>query len=80
MVTAEQIDAFAQFARARIEEGTAETSLVELVDEWLLNNPLSEDWLAIQASLQDLEAGETGAPFEQFAAEFRDRNGLSHRR
>lgn len=80
MVTTQQIDAFAQFARARIEKDAAEISLVELLDEWLLQNPSPEDWLAIQASLRDMEAGETGQPFEQFAAEFRDRNGLSPQR
>lgn len=80
MVTAQQIDAFAQFARARIEKGTAESSLFELVDEWVLNNPSSEDSLAIQASLRDMEAGETGQSFEQFAADFRDRNRLPSQR
>ena len=80
MVTSQQIDAFAQFARARIENEAAETTLVELLDEWLLAHPPSEDRLAIQASLRDLEAGETGQTFAEFAAEFRDRNGLSRQR
>ena len=77
MVTAQQIDAFTRFARARIEQDATATSLVELLDQWLLENPSGDDWLAIQASLRDMEAGETGQPFEQFAAEFRDHNGLS---
>ena len=36
----------------------------------------TDDWLAIRASLRDIEQGETGRPFDEFAAEFRQRNNI----
>jgi hypothetical protein len=76
MVTEQQIDDFTMFAKARIVSGVSANSLTELLDEWLMNNPPDDDRLAIQASLRDMEAGETGKAFDEFAAEFRARNGL----
>lgn len=76
MVTEQQIDAFSQFAKSRIGSGASAESLIELVDQWLIENPPQDDLLAIQASLRDMEAGETGKAFDEFAAEFQARNGL----
>jgi hypothetical protein len=78
MVTEQQINAFSLFAKSRIEGGATTQSLVELLDEWMVENPSSDDRLAIQASLHDMEAGETGKEFGEFAAEFRAKNGLSN--
>ena len=78
MITEQQLDAFSDFAKSRIEKGAAATSLVELLDEWLMITPPAEDLLAIQASLRDMEAGETGQEFAAFVTEFRTRNGLPH--
>ena len=36
----------------------------------------TDDWLAIRASLRDIEQGETGRPFDEVAAEFRQRNNI----
>ena len=36
----------------------------------------ADDWLAIRASLRATEQGETGRPFDEFAAEFRQRNDV----
>jgi hypothetical protein len=80
MVTEQQIDAFSQFAKSQIESGASADSLVELLDQWLLENPPPGDLLAIEASMRDMEAGETGKPFDKFAAEFRARNGLPNSR
>jgi hypothetical protein len=80
MVTEQQIDAFSQFAKSQIGSGASADSLVELLDQWLLENPPQSDLLAIEASLRDMEAGETGKPFAEFAAEFRARNGLPNSR
>lgn len=76
MVTEQQIDDFSKYARACVSSGVEATSLAELLDQWLVENPPMDDLLAIQASLRDMEAGEIGQPFDAFAADFRARNGL----
>lgn len=76
MVTEQQINDFSEYARACVSSGVSATSLAELLDQWLVENPPSGDLLAIQASLRDMEAGEVGQPFDAFAADFRVRNGL----
>ena len=68
------IENFTQFARAQVKERGDGIPIDELFDEWRILNPPSDDWQAIHASLRDLEHGETGRPFEDFAAEFRQRN------
>lgn len=78
MLTVEQeIDSFVQFAKSQIEQSDQGLSIEELFDHWRLSHPPSEDALAIKASIRDMERGETGRPFGQFADEFRSRNGLS---
>ncbi len=76
MVTEQQINDFYLFAKARIERGAVAQSLAELLDDWMIDNPSNDDQLAIQASLRDMETGETGREFGEFAEEFRARNGL----
>ncbi|MEM7560025.1 MAG: hypothetical protein AAF394_12975, partial [Planctomycetota bacterium] len=55
------------------------TSLSELLDEWTMLNPPTDDALAIQASIRDMENGDTGQPFDEFAKEFQKRNPHIHR-
>lgn len=76
MRTSELIENFAQFAREQVNLRGEGLPLDDLFDEWRILFPPSEDWLAIQASLRDMENGETGRPFEDFAAEFRQQNNL----
>ena len=76
MPTTELIDSFAEFAKAKVEQAGNELSIDDLFDDWRLQHPPSGDWLAIKASLQDLASGEVGRPFDEFAAEFRQRNGI----
>jgi hypothetical protein len=59
------------------ENGGVELSLEELLDEWIINNPPCEDTLALQASIRDMANGKTGRGFDDFARDFRERNGLS---
>ena len=79
-VTPEQIDEFRQFALEKINNGDADLSLEELVDMWRILHPtpqeLDENVLAVKAAIRDMEAGETGRPFEEFAREFRQRNNV----
>ena len=78
MATSEQdIDNFYQFAKSRLSNGGSELSLEELFDEWMIRNPPDEDALAVQASIRDMENGETGRNFDEFAQDFRERNELS---
>ena len=78
MATSEhEIDSFSEFAKSQLNDRGSGVSLDELFDEWRIVNPPSEDALAIQASIRDMEKGKTGRPFEEFAAEFRGRNNLS---
>ena len=76
MPTTELIDSFSQFARARVDQAGNDLSIDDLFDEWRMQHPSAEDWLAIKASLRDLEHGETGRPFDEFAEEFLRRNGI----
>ena len=76
MPTSELIESFAQFAREQVNQRGEGLPIEELFDEWQILNPPPDDWLAIQASLRDMEHGETGRPFEDFAAGFRQRNHI----
>ena len=71
-----EIDSFAQFAKGQLARGGEGLSLDELFDQWRIRHPPSEDAPAIRASVRDMEGGETGRPFDQFADEFRRRNDL----
>jgi hypothetical protein len=62
---------FTSFVNAHSGEST---SLDELYDRWREVYPAAEDGLAVQASLRDMERGETGRSFEEFAADFHKRN------
>ena len=76
MRTSELIENFARFAREQVNRRGEGLPIDELFDEWRVLHPPAEDLLAIQASLRDMESGETGRPFEEFAAEFTRRNDL----
>lgn len=76
MLTSVLIEDFAQFARERVNQRGEDFPIDDLFDEWRTQQPPAEDWLAIKASLRDMENGDTGRPFEEFAAEFRQRNSI----
>jgi hypothetical protein len=76
MPISDMIESFAQFARAQVMHRGDSLTIDALFDEWRILNPPSEDWPAIRASLRDMGAGETGRPFNDFAADFRQKNDL----
>lgn len=76
MPTIELIESFSQFARARVDQAGSDLAIDDLYDEWRAQHPPEDDLLAIKASLRDMEQGETGRPFDDFAAAFRSRNGI----
>jgi hypothetical protein len=57
--------------------------LEELIDLWQVENPSPEqtrdDILAVKASLRDMESGERGRPWDEFAREFRAHHGPAER-
>lgn len=82
-VTAHQIESFHSFALEQFEKGGSEWTIDELYDRWRLECPsgeeMQEDVLALKASLRDLEHGETGRPFDEFASDFRARHTIAGR-
>ena len=71
-----EIDEFTSFAKKQILEGTT-FSIDELYDRWREGHPAAEDALAVQASLRDMENGETGRVFDEFASGFVRRNNIT---
>ena len=53
------IDNFAHFASEQVNRRGEGCPIDDLFDEWRVLNPPAEDWLAIRASLRDMESGET---------------------
>lgn len=72
----QELDDFNRFARERLQAGEPKPTIDELFDEWRFGNPASEDLLAIRASIRDMEQGVRGQDYQEFAAEFRRRNGI----
>jgi hypothetical protein len=72
----EEIEDFHSFAKERLSEG-AIVSLDELYERWRECNPVAQDAIAIQASLRDMENGETGRTFKEFAADFANHNRIA---
>ena len=71
----EQLSDFNLFAKRKLAENPA-ASLDSLFDAWWEQQHHDEDRAAVAASLADMEAGETGRTFTEFATEFRRLNGL----
>jgi len=76
----EQLQAFTEYARARIDAGANPESIDELYDEWRTSELASVDARAVAASLRDMEQGETGRSLEEFKADFCREKGLSQNR
>ncbi len=78
--TTQELQSFYHFAEARLRRGGCEQTLDDLYAEWRACNPTTEELeanvLAVRAALRDMDEGETGRPIEEFADEFRQRNGI----
>lgn len=76
----EELQSFYQFVELRLHSAHCNDSLDELYAEWRASNRSAaehdRDVRAIRASLRDMDEGNTGRPIQEFAAEFRQRNGL----
>lgn len=75
MTTSQQLKSFHEFASAQIERGSESLSLGELFELWeiasLTQNQMDANVAAIQASLDDLNAGELGTDANFVLAELR---------
>jgi hypothetical protein len=73
-ITKDDLNAFHQFAEARLASGDAE-SLQELVAVWEIEHPTPElhaqNVAAVQAAIRDMENGDTGRPAESVIEELR---------
>ena len=76
MATTELIESFTRFAKEKVDREGNDLSIDDLFDEWRNQHPPADNLLAIKASLRDMENGEAGRPFDDFAKEFRQRNRI----
>ena len=72
----QELESFTGFVQQWIRVGQTGLSIDELYDQWRAESLSAEDALAVSASLQDIENGETGRDFSDFAQEFTDQKGL----
>ena len=79
--SSQELQSFQQYATARLRNGGASLELDHLFDEWRNLNPdptqLSEDAIAVRASLRDIERGETGQPVEDAIREIKAKYNLA---
>jgi len=76
----EDLQSFSHFVELHLRNSSGSETLDDLYAEWRVRNPapqdLENDILAVRASLRDLESGENGRLFDEFAEDFRKRKGL----
>jgi hypothetical protein len=75
-----ELHSFHQFVTEQLATGQPPMSPEEALDIWRTQHPspeqYAEDVQAIREALADMEAGDTGIPWEEFDAEFRKRYNL----
>ncbi len=75
--TAEELESFVEFARARLDTGERESSLEELFELWMhehLSDPdYAENLAAIRGAIQDYQAGDRGRPAGELSRELWER-------
>ena len=73
----QELESFTRFAEQKIRSVGADVSIDELYDQWREGHSTPDDAAAITASLRDMENGERGREFADFADDFSKRNGIS---
>ena len=80
MTTQEQVESFYRFATEQLENGGSEKSVDELYDQWRYENRSPEDMAenvaAVQASIDDMNNGETGRDAGEVIREMREKFNL----
>lgn len=76
----QELEAFRRFLGEQLSSGQTSLTPEGCLALWRVHHPTSRalraDVQAVQEALDDMDAGETGQPFDQFLAEFRARSGL----
>jgi hypothetical protein len=76
----QELLSFHQFVAEQLRLRIPYSSPEEVVEAWRLRNrtpeEMAEDVQAVREALADMEAGDTGRPFEEFDREFRQRHNL----
>jgi hypothetical protein len=76
----QELLSFHRFVGEQLNTGRPCLSPEEALEVWRLQNrspeEFEEDVQAIREALADMEAGDTGRPFEEFDREFRKRHNL----
>jgi len=80
MAIQEQIDSFYRFVTEQLASGGSEKSIDELYDQWRHENltpeELEENVAAVQAAIDDMNAGDTGRDASRVEQELRDELNL----
>jgi hypothetical protein len=78
-----ELQSFHQFIGEQLNTGEVPLSPEEALDAWRMQHPspeqYEEDVEALREALADMEAGDTGRPWEEFDREFRKRHNLDKR-
>jgi hypothetical protein len=74
---------FHDFLGEKLAHGDTHLSPEEALDEWRAVHPAGEasadDYEAVRQALAEMEAGDTGVPFEEFDRRIRAKHGLPPR-
>ncbi len=75
-----ELEAFHRFLEDQLANGGCYLSPEECLDLWRAQHPLDarldEDISAVRDALADMDAGDSGEPFDQFRDQFRQNNRL----
>ena len=81
MATQEQIDNFHSFASRHVSGDESSLTVAELFDLWQIQNidadELVQSVQSVKSAIADMEAGDSGKPFNQFTAEMRNEFGIA---
>lgn len=76
MTTREQVDSFHRFATEQLASGSTDKSIDELYDQWRYENMSAEEMrenvAAVQAAIDDMNAGDIGRDAARVEQELRD--------
>ena len=72
----EELRSFHEFIGQKLQHSDASLSPEDALDEWRFLHSEPDDYEAIKEALAAMDAGDTGRPFEEFAAEFRRKHHI----
>jgi hypothetical protein len=72
------LEAFYSFVGQSLKQGQKDAAPESMLQRWRAEREMEETCAAIQAGMDDIEAGRC-RPLEEFDAEFRKKNGLPPR-